>query len=755
MTHDTTTDLSLCNQVAFDAAEPKQLKLKGALLFVSWGLRVFPAYSIENGVCTCSAASACSSPGKHPRTAHGLKDATDDPEQIKEWWARWPNANVGVATDGLCVVDEDEGKGKSGAESLRALEEKYGAFPQTLTVQTGSGGRHIYLRGNAPCSQSKVGKNIDIRGDGGYVIAPPSDHVSGRSYELIAIAEGADPIAQAPEWLVTAANAKTRRLAGGPIDAEFELKPEHCLQQAKALARRTSVRDQQHRQWWLDIANGVQLCERGRKQAHALVLPVTTMIAEAFPGASSESVCKLLLPTWPEGDQPEVVNAFVGWRDKVLAEREEHETKLVTYEAAGLALGDEGKVLPTPANIAKIARMPGKGLAGCLRINVRGQLLECRALPWAPSARWREWNDTDDMQLAEWLQDQWEIYVGPERLRSPIATAAALNEVDPFVEWLRSLPMWDGVSRSNAWLTRVFGGEHSVYTRAVSRKFLLSIVARAENPGCKVDTKLVLCGPQGYLKSSALETLVGAEFFSNAASDPAESTKDRLARLHRCVLIEDQEMATYTRADVNADKAFLSTRIDMFRPPYGRSTGSYPRRFVLAGTSNEAEGFLRDVTGGRRYWPFKCEHRADLEWLRTNRDQLWAEVMHVWSDESLRVWWLAGEEEAAAEFVQEDHRQSVPYEDSLRERLADPDVIASCGYVLARVHNSVRDGQIQALTTGAALALLGIDRERQEQEKAKVGRAMRALGFKPRGQTKPRRYVTRGYVSDPPPPSVN
>lgn len=743
------TDAS-CNRTVADQAQ--RTPLDWALLYaVTLMLRVVPLHSMRDGLCTCGRGDACpvKERAKHPRTLHGLKDATTDRKQIESWWSQWPDANVGIVTDGLCGLDVDVSDGKPGLESLRALEAKHGPLPRTLKVRTGSGGLHYYYRGDGRNSQAKLGQGIDTRGAGGYLIAPPSVHRCGGVYELIDAAEGDDPIAPAPAWLLARVRAKAP--VGTTLDAEFDITREHCRVQEKALSRKTSADDQERRKLWRDLADGVPLCERGQDRAHRVALRVTGMIAQAYPTASPASVVSLLSPTWDESEAAELENAFTGACSKIVAEREEHAAALQVYEAAGLALGDQGKVLPTPANILKLARMDGKGLAECLRINVRGQRLEGRGLPWAPSEHWREWTDADDMRLVEWLQDNWEIFVGPERVRAPIASAASNHEVDPFQEYLEALPPWDRTPRAATWLTRVFGGDDTIYTRAISPKILLSIIARTYQPGCKVDCKPVLVGDQGLLKSSTWRVLVGPEFFADSASDPNEATKDRLARLHRAVLIEDQEMSTYTRADVNADKAFITTSVDMFRPPYGRSTGTYPRRFVLCGTSNALEGFLHDATGGRRYWPFKCERRADLEWLKANRDQLWAEALHIWADESRRVWWLSPEEESAAAVVQEEHRVSLAFEDALRERLSDPNVVVTYGHALGQVQNSVREGRVQAITTAAALVVLNVDPDRYEIEKPKVGNALRALGFKPRGRQRPRRYVAPGYRSTVPP----
>lgn len=124
---------------------------------------------------------------KVPATAHGCKDATTDEDQIRRWWSLWPRANIGIATgEGLVVVDidNDSTKGKFGSESLHEWEGRWGALPETVTCLTGSGGMHLYYRVNGPFSNcAGILPDIDIRADGGYVVAPPSVHPNGRTYE--------------------------------------------------------------------------------------------------------------------------------------------------------------------------------------------------------------------------------------------------------------------------------------------------------------------------------------------------------------------------------------------------------------------------------------------------------------------------------------------------------------------------------------------------------------------------------------------
>jgi len=167
--------------------------MKAALWYARKGWPVFPVYGITDGRCTCT-KDACSSPGKHPAIAGGFLKATTEPDQIERWWTEHPDRNIGVATgrvSGLLVVDIDPDKG--GEETLAALERKHGALPMTVQVLTGlagSGGRGRHLYFELPPVPIKsgvevLGPGLDIRADGGYVIASPSLHVTGVTYEYV------------------------------------------------------------------------------------------------------------------------------------------------------------------------------------------------------------------------------------------------------------------------------------------------------------------------------------------------------------------------------------------------------------------------------------------------------------------------------------------------------------------------------------------------------------------------------------------
>lgn len=173
-----------------------------ALAYARRGWAVFPCHAPgPRGGCTCAAGAACASPAKHPRTRRGLHDATCDPARIKAWWRTWPAANVGIRTGGgLAVVDVDPAHG--GAASVDALESAHGRLPDTMAVRTGGAGLHLYFAADGAVRNSAgaLGPGVDVRGEGGYVVAPPSRHASGGRYRWA----GTAALAPLPDWVLEA-----------------------------------------------------------------------------------------------------------------------------------------------------------------------------------------------------------------------------------------------------------------------------------------------------------------------------------------------------------------------------------------------------------------------------------------------------------------------------------------------------------------------------------------------------------------------
>lgn len=187
----------------------QKTKLDYALEYAARGWRVMPLHHIEKGVCSCHKV-ACPSPGKHPRIMEPLKQATTDADTVRRWWGIWPDSNVAVVTgagSGCVVLDVD--RKTQGTETLKAILAQHGELPERVLARTGSNGFHLYFQHpgghwpntqGGPSTPSPIGRGLDFRGDGGYVVAVGSDHISGRKYAWAEPPNGHLPAA--PEWLL-------------------------------------------------------------------------------------------------------------------------------------------------------------------------------------------------------------------------------------------------------------------------------------------------------------------------------------------------------------------------------------------------------------------------------------------------------------------------------------------------------------------------------------------------------------------------
>ena len=175
-----------------------------ALTYAARGWRVLPLHSVdEDGRCSCADAAHCAKAGKHPRVYNWPRAASTDPVVIKRWWSDHSDANVGLATgwaSGFFALDLDVEHG--GEQSLAELERRHGRLPTTAEHRTGSGGRHLLLaypsKGHIGNSARGLGPGIDVRGQGGLIVAPPSRNANG----VYAITTTTATLADAPAWLI-------------------------------------------------------------------------------------------------------------------------------------------------------------------------------------------------------------------------------------------------------------------------------------------------------------------------------------------------------------------------------------------------------------------------------------------------------------------------------------------------------------------------------------------------------------------------
>ncbi|NJL49061.1 MAG: hypothetical protein HC929_18375 [Leptolyngbyaceae cyanobacterium SM2_5_2] len=178
------------------------------------------------------------------------------------------------------------------------------------------------------------------------------------------------------------------------------------------------------------------------------------------------------------------------------------------------------------------------------------------------------------------------------------------------------------------WLSTFFGAAETPYTRAVGAAWLISLMARASRPGCQVKYSLILEGAQDLGKSRAIAALIGQSWFTDEIAD--FGSKDAAISLRSKWCVELAELDSLGRAEANRAKAFLSRQVDHYRPPYGRTAKDFPRQCCFIGTTNEGD-YLKDATGGVRFWPVACTF-ADVEGIARDREQLLAEAFARFQD---------------------------------------------------------------------------------------------------------------------------
>jgi putative DNA primase/helicase len=212
------------------------------------------------------------------------------------------------------------------------------------------------------------------------------------------------------------------------------------------------------------------------------------------------------------------------------------------------------------------------------------------------------------------------------------------------------------------WAITYLGAADTRLNRAFGSLWMISAVARIMDPGTKVDHMLILEGPQGAKKSTALKTLAGAEWFTDELAEIG--SKDAAQQTRGVWIIEIAELDAIGRAEVSRIKSFLSRSVDRYRPPYERYVTDVPRQCVFAGTVNP-DTYLRDETGNRRFWPIRCG-KIDLEAIRRSRDQLWAEAMAMYSQGA--IWWLDDPDLIAQARAEQEERYQSDAWDGLIDR---------------------------------------------------------------------------------------
>lgn len=558
--------------------------MEAALSFAKMGLAVFPLVERD----------------KVPAIAGGFTKATTDPEQIEAFWGYRPECNIGIATGGmsrgLVVIDLDVKDEEDGVSALRSWEASHGELPETATVVSGSGGMHLYYFANEPigCSVNKE-LGVDIRGDGGYAVAPPSVHPNGRPYEFEEYLEDA-PIAKA-DSNVYAFIRHVQRDSNGSKGKRFELPK--------------SIGEGERNDTLMRYAASLQ--SRGEDD---------DLILAALEGANKMRCT----PPLPEADLVKIVRSVCG----------------------RYAKGDGRPTAGTPACVRGLLRRSGNGnmvqsidnvvtvlandsaLAGRFYYDARAYTRMVTApLPWDSEPAERQVRDSDYTGLACYLEREYGL-MSKQKAMDAVMTVCDQNRRNLVTEWLDSL-VWDGEERMDWLLPMFLGCDADDYSVGAIRMLMYGAIARAYRPGTKFDYMPVLIGPQGIGKSMFVRRLCGndAWYCDNLNTLEGDTAAEKLRGMWFVEMAE--LLAVKKQSAVEAVKAFITSMTDTLRPKYGRETEQRPRACVFVGTTNNGQ-FLTDTTGNRRFLPIECgRHEAGKSLFDADTpawfEQAWAEAV--------------------------------------------------------------------------------------------------------------------------------
>jgi hypothetical protein len=537
-------------------------------------------------------------------------------EEVTRWFQDTDN-NIAIVTgeiSGVAVVDCD---------SPEALDYAQTNFPSHQRTGTRNG-LHLWFKHPGKVVRNSVnlhGIKMDIRGDGGYVVAPGSRHPSGFIYGREGVWGPTSTLPVFPEAIL-----KAEAPASG-VAAEIKKYLEGA---APAIAG--------------DGGNQrtFQICCR-------LVRGYALSVDETLDTLTEWN--KTNQPPWSRAELKMIVrSALKSGKEQigVLAEAASQEWR------AGLITNRQGKVLRHPNNAKTIFDHDAR-FAGTIRLDVRNM---------TPVWRGEYVEESFSQEIYNEFCTHWGTIFPKEEVISNAIATAYRNKFNPLEESIRAFPPWDGVERIRRVIPEILEAGDTELNQAMIKCFFIGAIARALHPGCKLDTALVIVGPQGAGKSTFFRVL-GGDFFSDTPID-AES-KDRFLAIHRAWILELAELDGMTSVKTaHQIKGLLSSSKDDFRPPYGHKLETVPRSCIMVGTTN-TKSHLMDATGSRRFWPMEISGKVDLKLLAEWREQLWAEAISLESNNE--PWWLTDAQDAMREAASEEYTVNDPWEESVVKSL--------------------------------------------------------------------------------------
>lgn len=655
---------------------------------------------------------------KLPATKHGLKDCSKDEGEVSELFASYKSQdepNIGIVTGSvsdIVVIDCDRHHdGADGVDVFKKWMVDNGILLcNQYIVKTPNDGLHFYYRTDiARLINNSAGKlfpGVDVRGDGGYVVAPPSV-IDGKVYSCLT---DMNEIPELPRQLA----AKLLELKYGSraheildrIDSGDDLDDvinsvdtvgaatRMSIEQATAILRNgkranrsgLSVKQASSSSSSVGAIGGAVVGKvsagtrndtlfRSACAMRHQGLPFESVLASAAalnmtfePPLYDSEVAAAVRSAFRyqgDGDNPQpsmsgdkpVSVSFIGGKSIYVDPRIAPD--IMSFNGVELSVRRTKNAVwvePTTSNIASIIENDVDLKGRISYDSFRNAIVVSGELPWdvVPYEGEHEWTNADDSGFDAFLNDRYGVSANTQRIASGLTLAANSSQSDSLKDKIAGLPKWDGVKRAETLFVDCLGVRDTPYVRAATTLWLRGAIARALKPGCKFDYMLLLQGKQGLGKSYILQKLSMSSDFYNDNLNTIDGDA-ALEKLRGFWIVEMAELlATKKTREVEAIKAFITSQVDSYRAPYARRVERRPRRCVFAGTTNETT-FLTDRTGNRRFLPLLCgvcEKKVDMfaDGFDEYVMQVWAEVLTMGIDNLV----LPNDVEAARQAIFDD-----------------------------------------------------------------------------------------------------
>lgn len=586
---------------------------------------------------------------KEPYTAHGVKDASNDASVVKGWWQKWPNANIAIATGqksgGLCVLDLDidEAKGLDGYKTLRDWQSTHGVIVPSWLSQTGRGGYHYFFKASEPVkNRVNLLPAVDVRGDGGYIVAPPSLHPNGNSYH----------------W-VDRCSPNDVELAVMDNNIRYLLHSDDASYKNSYLAPNIIPEGERNHSLFKFA------CMMQAKGASDEAIYAATK-------AENETKCN---PPINDRELRLIVKSALNYdKGKPIYVNSNGEAVQGKREPI-FSLDKNGNIQKTWQNITEAIEYDEE-LYGKIRYNeLSNSIFVFGNLPWESEDTYRPWRDSDDNNLKMYLEKTYG-FSRSDKIMDALSIVANKNRFNPVTDELNKIYAETSKEACQGAIRRLLvqymGCEDSDYHFEVMKVYMLGAICRAFHAGCKFDYTIILFGKQGFGKSEFVRRLALCPEWFNDNFNTFDGDK-AAEKLNGMWIIELAELkALKSSKDAETVKAFLTSQFDYYRAPYSRRAEQRPRMCVFAGTTNNMNVFV-DKTGNRRFWPIitrkgyetKSLFDADVDSVTNDFRLAWAEAMHFYHEASEKpILKLPRDIELQAEalqnqFSEEDYRVGI------------------------------------------------------------------------------------------------